>query len=110
MPAYKNLPVDRIGAGDRIAWITLNCPAKANALSEDLFAAVMSFDYLAMLKPTMNRFDENMEIYSSIRSATEQDVMAQMTEFACDFGGTFEEIGMKAAIERWDRPYDRKGY
>lgn len=51
-----------------------------------------------------------MGIYSSVRSATEQDVMAQMTEFAYDFGRKFEESGMKAAIEWRDRPCDRKRY
>ena len=84
MSAYKNLLVDRVGTGDRIA--------------------IMSSDHLAMLKLTMNRFDENMGTCSSIRSAAEQDVMAQMTEFAGDFGRNLEESGMKAAIEWWDRP------
>lgn len=49
--------------------------------------------------------------YSSIRSVTEQqDVMAQMTELSCDFGGMFEENDMKAAMAWRDRSYDRKGY
>ena len=139
MSDYKNLLVDRIGTGDRIARVTLNCPEKANALSDELIVtgteaveigminyawpgaeldertlafaertALVSSDHLAMLKPTMNRFHENMGIHSSIRSATEQDVMAQMTEFACEFNRQFEEQGLKAAIEWRDRPYDRK--
>ena len=72
--------------------------------------AIMSSAHLAMLKLTMNRFYENMGIYSSLRSATEQDVMVQMTELACDFGRKLEESGMKAAIEWRDRPCDRKNY
>ena len=90
MSTCRNLLVDRVGTGDRVA--------------------IMSSDHLAMLKLTMNRFYENMGIYSSIRSATEHDAMAQTTEFACDFDRKFEEGGIKAAVEWRDRPCDRKGY
>ena len=70
----------------------------------------MSSDHLAMLKLTMNRFYENMGIYSSLRSATEQDVMAQSTEFAFAFNEKLRDEGLKAAVEWRDRPYDRKDY
>ena len=90
------------------AWPSAELEEKTLAFAERI--AIMSSDHLAMLKLTMNRFYENMGIYSSIRSATEQDVMAQMTEFAYDFVRKFEEEGMKAAIDWRDRAYDRKSY
>ena len=45
-----------------------------------------SADHLAVLKLTMNRFYENMGIYPSVRSATEQNALAQMTEWTYSFG------------------------
>lgn len=90
------------------AWPAAELEEKTLAFAERI--AILSSDHLALLKLTMNRFYENMGIHSSIRSATEQDVMAQMTEFAYEFGRKFEEDGMKAAVEWRDRPYARKGY
>ena len=58
-----------------------------------------------MLKTTMNRFYENMGIYSSVRSATEQDAMAQMTEWAYEFGESIREGGLKHAFQTRDAPY-----
>ena len=42
----------------------------------------------------MNRFYENMGIYSSVRSATEQDALAQMTEWTYNFGEAIREGGL----------------
>ncbi len=64
-----------------------------------------SSDHLGMLKTTMNRFYENMGIYSSVRSATEQDAMAQMTEWAYEFGESIREGGLKHAFQTRDAPY-----
>ena len=89
------------------AWPAAELENRTPAFAERI--AILSSDHLAMLKLTMNRFYENMGICSSIRSATEQDVMAQMTEVAHDFGRKFEESGMKAAVEWRDRPYERNG-
>ena len=67
--------------------------------------ATMSADHLAILKLNMNRFYENMGIYSSIRSSTEQDAMAQMTEFAYEWRDQFAQNGFKAALKWRDDPY-----
>lgn len=67
--------------------------------------ATMSADHLAILKLNMNRFYENMGIYSSVRSSTEQDAMAQMTEFAYEWRDQFAQNGFKAALKWRDDPY-----
>jgi enoyl-CoA hydratase len=41
--------------------------------------ANMTADHLAILKVNMNRFYENMGIYSSVRSSTDLDAMGQFT-------------------------------
>ena len=64
-----------------------------------------SADHLAVLKLTMNRFYENMGIYSSVRSATEQDALAQMTEWTYRFGESIREGGLKHAFQNRDEPY-----
>ena len=53
----------------------------------------------------MNRFYENMGIYSSVRSATEQDALAQMTEWTYRFGESIREGGLKHAFQSRDEPY-----
>ena len=58
-----------------------------------------------ILKLTMNRFYENMGIYSSVRSATEQDAMAQLTEWTYHFGEAVREGGLKHAFQTRDTPY-----
>ena len=42
--------------------------------------ANMSADHLAILKLNMNRFYENMGIYSSVRSSTDLDAAGQFTD------------------------------
>ncbi len=42
--------------------------------------ANLSADHLAILKLNMNRFYENVGIYSSVRSSTDLDAAAQQTE------------------------------
>ena len=64
-----------------------------------------SADHLAVLKLTMNRFYENMGIYSSVRSATEQDALAQMTEWTYTFGEAVREKGLGQAFQERDAPY-----
>ena len=53
----------------------------------------------------MNRFYENMGIYSSMRSATDLDAMAQLTEHAYAFQDQFAEGGLKHALRWRDEPY-----
>ena len=68
--------------------------------------AIASADHLGILKVNMNRFYENMGIYSSVRSSTEQDAMAQFTEFAYGWQDQLQENGLKAALAWRDGPYE----
>ena len=67
--------------------------------------ANMTADHLAILKLNMNRFYENMGIYSSVRSSTEHDAMAQLTEYAHEWREQFATNGFKAALSWRDDPY-----
>lgn len=74
------------------------------------YVANMPSDHLAMLKQNMNRFYENMGIYSSIRSSTEFDAMSQFTSQAYGWRDKMEEGrqsggGLKEALEWRDGPY-----
>ena len=62
--------------------------------------AVMSADHLAILKLNMNRFYENMGIYSSVRSSTDMDAAGQFTGFSYDWQDKMREVGMRDAV-RW---------
>lgn len=67
--------------------------------------AIMSADHLAILKLNMNRFYENMGIYSSVRSSTDLDAAAQFTEFSYDYGDQMRQGGLKQALKWRDDPY-----
>ena len=67
--------------------------------------AIMSADHLAILKLNMNRFYENMGIYSSVRSSTEHDAMAQLTEYAYEWRDQMSTNGFKAALKWRDDPF-----
>ena len=67
--------------------------------------AIMSADHLAILKVNMNRFYENMGIYSSVRSSTEHDAMGQFTEYAHDWREQISQNGLKEALAWRDGPY-----
>ena len=67
--------------------------------------ATMSADHLAILKVNMNRFYENMGIYSSVRSSTDLDAMGQFTEFSYQYQDQMRENGLKAALQWRDGPY-----
>ena len=85
------------------AWPKAELDANTIAFADRI--ANGSADHLAILKLTMNRFYENMGIYSSVRSATEQDALAQMTEWTYSFGEAIREGGLKHAFETRDAPY-----
>ena len=85
------------------AWPLAELEANTLAFAERV--ANGSADHLAILKLTMNRFYENMGIYSSVRSATEQDAMAQLTEWTYHFGEAVREGGLKHAFQTRDAPY-----
>jgi enoyl-CoA hydratase len=67
--------------------------------------ANMSADHLAILKTNMNRFYENMGIYSSVRSSTDLDAAGQFTEFSYQYQDHMRENGLKGALEWRDGPY-----
>ena len=85
------------------AWPKDELDANTIAFAERI--ANGSADHFAVLKLTMNRFYENMGIYSSVRSATEQDALAQMTEWTYRFGESIREGGLKHAFQSRDEPY-----
>jgi enoyl-CoA hydratase len=88
------------------AWPADELEARTLAFAERV--ANLSSDHLAVLKTTMNRFYENMGIYSSMRSATDLDALAQLTEHTHNFHEQFTEGGLKHALRWRDEPY-RKG-
>ena len=67
--------------------------------------ATMSADHLAILKVNMNRFYENMGIYSSVRSSTDLDAAGQFTEFSYDWQEKMREEGLKDALQWSDVPF-----
>lgn len=75
------------------------CIALADRIS------IMSADHLAILKLNMNRFYENMGIYSSVRSSTDLDAAGQFTEFSYQYQDHMREDGLKGALAWRDGPY-----
>jgi len=74
------------------------------------YVANLTSDHLAMLKQNMNRFYENMGIYSSVRSSTDYDAMSAFTSQAYGFHDKMEEAresgqGIGPALEWRDGPY-----
>ena len=67
--------------------------------------AIMSADQLAILKLNMNRFYENMGIYSSVRSSTDMDAAGQFTEYSMDWQEKMRDEGLKEALQWRDGPY-----
>lgn len=67
--------------------------------------ANMTADHLAILKTNMNRFYENMGIYSSVRSSTDLDAAGQFTEFSYQYQDQMREHGLKDALQWRDGPY-----
>jgi enoyl-CoA hydratase len=67
--------------------------------------ANLSADHLAILKTNMNRFYENMGIYSSVRSSTDLDAAGQFTEAAYEYQDQMRENGLKGALAYRDGPY-----
>jgi enoyl-CoA hydratase len=85
------------------AWPGAELETRAIAFADRI--ANMSADHLAILKLNMNRFYENMGIYSSVRSSTDLDAMAQTTEYAYAWQDRIREQGLKGALEWRDEPY-----
>lgn len=66
--------------------------------------ANMTADHLAILKLNMNRFYENMGIYSSVRSSTDLDAAAQFTDYSYQFQDKMAE-DFKGALKWRDGPF-----
>jgi enoyl-CoA hydratase len=62
-------------------------------------------DHLAMLKVHMNRFYENMGIYSSVRSSTDLDAAGTFTSQYYGWADKMREGGLKEALAWRDGPY-----
>jgi enoyl-CoA hydratase len=67
--------------------------------------AIMTDDHLAILKTNMNRFYENMGIYSSVRSSTDLDAAGQFTDFSYQYQDQMREHGLKDALQWRDGPF-----
>lgn len=72
--------------------------------------ANISADHLAILKLNMNRFYENMGIYSSVRSSTDLDAAGQFTQHSYTWQDKMREAsqtggGLKEALAWRDGPY-----
>ncbi len=72
--------------------------------------ANLSADHLAILKVNMNRFYENMGIYSSVRSSTDLDAMGQFTGESYAWQDKVREsmekgTGLKGALDWRDGRY-----
>ena len=92
------------------AWPKEELEERTIALADRI--ANLSADHLAILKLNMNRFYENMGIYSSVRSSTDLDAAAQFTEQAYLWQDKVREsfeagTGLKGALEWRDGPYRR---
>ena len=85
------------------AWPAEELEPRTIAFADRL--ALMSADQLAVLKLNMNRFYENMGIYSSVRSSTGMDAMGQFTEFSMQYQDHMREGGIKEALAWRDGPY-----
>ena len=73
--------------------------------------ANLTSDHLAILKQNMNRFYENMGIYSSVRSSADYDAMSQATAQAYEFHDRMAEAhrngsGIGPVLEWRDGPYN----
>ncbi len=67
--------------------------------------ATMTADHLAILKLNINRFYENMGIYSSVHSSTDLDAAGQFTGFSYDWQEKMRDEGLKEALTWRDGPY-----
>ncbi|MPZ98046.1 MAG: enoyl-CoA hydratase [Dehalococcoidia bacterium] len=67
--------------------------------------AILPADHLAMLKVHMNRFHENMGIYSSVHSSTDLDAAGGFTSQAYQWQDKMRDGGLKEALAWRDGPY-----
>jgi enoyl-CoA hydratase len=86
------------------AWPKEELEERTIALAERI--SNMPADHLAVLKVNMNRFYENMGIYSSLRSSTDLDAVGLFTSQSYQWQDKFREGGLKAALAWRDGPYE----
>jgi enoyl-CoA hydratase len=101
---------ERIGMVN-YAWPKEDLEANTIALADRV--AIMPADHLAILKLNMNRFYENMGIYSSVRSSTVLDAAGQFTSFSYGWQDKMREsneagTGLKGALDWREGPYREK--
>jgi enoyl-CoA hydratase len=101
---------ERIGMVN-YAWPKEDLEANTIALADRV--AIMPADHLAILKLNMNRFYENMGIYSSVRSSTDLDAAGQFTSFSDGWQDKMREsneagTGLKGALDWREGPYREK--
>ncbi len=92
------------------AWPGDELERRATAYANRL--ANLSADHLALLKLNMNRFYENMGIYSSVRSSTDMDAFGQFTNHSYAWQDTIKQAnetggGLKEALAWRDGPYKK---
>jgi enoyl-CoA hydratase len=90
------------------AWPLAELEARTETFADRI--ANLSADHLAVLKLNMNRFYENMGIYSSVRSSTDMDAFGQMTQFSYEWQDRMQAAmqsggGLKEALAWRDGPY-----
>ncbi len=85
------------------AWPMEELEDRTIALADRI--ANLPADHLAMLKLHMNRFYENMGIYSSVRSSTDLDAVGLFTEQAYGWSDKMRNEGFKEALAWRDGPY-----
>ncbi len=85
------------------AWPLDELEERTIALADKI--AILPADHLAMLKLHMNRFYENMGIYSSIRSSTDLDAAGQFTTQNYEWNDRMQRDGFKSALAWRDGPY-----
>ena len=90
------------------AWPAAELDERTADFADNL--ANLTSDHLAILKQNMNRFYENMGIYSSVRSSTDYDAMSAFTAQAYEFHDRMAEgqrtgQGMRPALAWRDGPY-----
>jgi enoyl-CoA hydratase len=85
------------------AWPADELEDRAIAMAERI--AILPADHLAMLKIHVNRFYENMGIYSSVRSSTDLDAAGTFTSQSYQWADKMRDGGLKEALAWRDGPY-----
>ena len=85
------------------AWPKEELEERTLALAERI--ANLPADHLAQLKVHMNRFYENMGIYSSLRSSTDLDAVGTFTSQHYEWSRRMRDEGLKGALAWRDGPF-----